>query len=146
LPAGGVRRLTLPPGEPEHPRLADAAVTLGEYRFDAQVLDWGSDVLASATPCGLLIIDELGPLEFVRRLGWTRAFDVLALCRYDLAVVVVRPELLVMAAEALHPTPSGVIAVTPGHAELAREELLGLLPDAPSPLARQTRAAGFALR
>ena len=42
----------------------------------------------------LLIIDELGPLEFVDKGGLQKAFEILDSNRYEKAIVVVRPSLL----------------------------------------------------
>jgi nucleoside-triphosphatase THEP1 len=67
------------------------------WRFDSEALCWGDSVLAQATPCQLLIIDELGKLELTRNLGFTTAFAALETQAYQLAVVVVRPELLHLA-------------------------------------------------
>ena len=44
---------------------------VGKWLFDPQVLRWGNAVLASCPPCDLLIVDELGPLEFNVGKGWT---------------------------------------------------------------------------
>ena len=66
---------------------------LGHWTFDGQALTWGNALLAQTPPCGLFVLDELGPLEFNRGQGWTAGLDFLAkpgACR--LAVVVVRPE------------------------------------------------------
>lgn len=39
----------------------------------------------------MLIIDEIGPLEFGRNAGWTASFGVLEGKEYQLAIVVIRP-------------------------------------------------------
>ncbi|HEY83524.1 MAG TPA: hypothetical protein G4N96_00215 [Chloroflexi bacterium] len=67
------------------------------WRFDPDALAWGAEVLRQATPCDLLIIDELGPLEFERRGGWLVALDIITQGDYRHALVVVRPELLEVA-------------------------------------------------
>jgi nucleoside-triphosphatase len=64
------------------------------YRFHPETLAWGAVVIDAATPCDLLLIDELGPLELARGEGWVGALDVLRLGRFRLAVVAVRPTLL----------------------------------------------------
>ncbi|MEI8132506.1 MAG: nucleoside-triphosphatase [Leptolinea sp.] len=69
-------------------------VATDHWNFDPEVLKWGSQVLGEIRECDLLIVDELGPLEFYRRQGWVEAFDVLGGGVYRLAVVVIRPELL----------------------------------------------------
>jgi len=71
-----------------------AAIRTPGYRFDAAALAWGAFILDIATPCDLLIVDELGPLELARGEGWVNALDVLRAGRFRLAVVVVRPALL----------------------------------------------------
>jgi nucleoside-triphosphatase THEP1 len=64
------------------------------WRFHAEGLAWGNDILLHATPADLLLIDELGPLELLRGGGWTSAIEVLRAGAYRLALVVVRPALL----------------------------------------------------
>ena len=69
------------------------------WSFDPSVVAWGNQVLADATPCDLLIIDELGPLEFERNEGWTEGFSALDEEKYKAAIVVVRPSLIDAAEE-----------------------------------------------
>lgn len=69
-------------------------VKLGDWTFDDQAIEWGNRLLGTAAPCDLLVIDELGPLEFDRNQGWSVSFDVLDARLYRLAVIVVRPEYL----------------------------------------------------
>lgn len=64
------------------------------WKFDDAVMDWGSQVLGTSTPCDLLVIDEVGPLELEREAGWQTAFTALKSGQYAIALVVVRPELL----------------------------------------------------
>jgi len=42
----------------------------------------------------LLIVDELGPLEFIHAKGWLSGLVALDSFRYRLALVVIRPELM----------------------------------------------------
>ena len=70
--------------------------TIGHWQMDPAVLEWGNELIRSACPCDLLFIDELGPLEFERREGYTAAFDVLRNGQYGAAYVVIRPECLEM--------------------------------------------------
>lgn len=78
-------------------------LVFGDWFFNRKTLKWGNQVLQSSVPCDLLIIDELGPLEFNLATGWMDAFDVIHTARYNLALVVVRPELLEPANNILHP-------------------------------------------
>ena len=74
-----------------------AVISTDHWVFDQEVLEWGNQILTQIEPCDLLIIDELGPLEFKRGLGWQSAFVVLEQQNYDSAVVVIRPELIINA-------------------------------------------------
>jgi nucleoside-triphosphatase THEP1 len=74
---------------------------LGDWFFSRSALAWGDSILQAIAPCDLLIIDELGPLEFVLLLGWMAAFEVLSRSRFRLALVVVRPELAETARRAI---------------------------------------------
>ncbi len=103
--SGDVRRLTLEPG-------ASPAVIQGRFRFAPETLVWGSAVLARATPCHLLVVDELGPLELERRQGWLKAFDVLREAGFTLAIVVVRPELVAQVRLRLPVGATAVLTVT----------------------------------
>lgn len=86
LRSGTVRRLAMRSDSP----------TPGSkhWKFDDTVMDWGSRVLEASTPCDLLVIDEVGPLELEREAGWQTAFTALKSGQYAIALVVVRPELL----------------------------------------------------
>jgi len=66
----------------------------GRYRFVPSSLAWGADLLTAATPCDLLVVDELGPLELELGQGLAKALDVLVKGAFSLALVVVRPALL----------------------------------------------------
>lgn len=63
------------------------------WAFAKEVVEWGNEVLKESTPCDLLIVDELGPLEFERGQGWLHGFAALDQGEYNLALVVIRPEL-----------------------------------------------------
>lgn len=67
------------------------------WRFVDETLAWGNDVFTHAVPTDLLVVDELGPLEWVEGRGWTAAFGVLDSEHYRYALVVVRPELVAQA-------------------------------------------------
>ncbi len=64
------------------------------YDFDQEVLAWADGLVASSSPCDLLILDELGPLEIQQDRGIVSALPLLREGRYRLAVVVVRPCLM----------------------------------------------------
>jgi nucleoside-triphosphatase len=62
--------------------------------FDEAVLAWGDTRLAASTPCDLLVVDELGPLELDEGRGWTAGIAAVDSGAYGAAIVVVRPALL----------------------------------------------------
>lgn len=70
------------------------ATSTQRWTFDDDVLTWGNTVLADCVPCQLLIIDELGTLEFERQSGLLNGFAALESGRFVSAVVVIRPELV----------------------------------------------------
>jgi nucleoside-triphosphatase THEP1 len=76
---------------------ADGGLRTPGWVFEETTVTWGNAVLAAATPCDLLVIDELGPLELERGEGWTAAFAAIDDGRYREALVVVRLELLGLA-------------------------------------------------
>ncbi|MFN2304222.1 MAG: ATP-binding cassette domain-containing protein [Anaerolineales bacterium] len=64
------------------------------WTFDPEVLNWADGVIASSGDCDLLIIDELGPLEFLKGKGLTSGLARIDSRDYKVAVVVVRSSLL----------------------------------------------------
>lgn len=74
-----------------------ATLRTNRWSFDADVMAWGNAVLQTAVPCDLLVIDELGPLEFERGEGWPAGLTALDSGNYRWGVVVIRPELLAVA-------------------------------------------------
>lgn len=68
--------------------------SFGEWVFDPSVLEWAKQVLHCSVPADLLIVDEIGPLEFELGCGWSSALDILAQKDFQAGLVVVRPEYL----------------------------------------------------
>jgi nucleoside-triphosphatase THEP1 len=102
LGSGEVRRLAN--------RYTQADNNLGpktkRWQFNADTLAWCNQVFDGIGSCDLLIVDELGPLEFERGEGMLAAFDVLEAGNYRLALVVVRPSLL---AQAMQRWPAAIM-------------------------------------
>jgi nucleoside-triphosphatase len=67
------------------------------WSFHAEALAWGNAALHAASPCDLLVVDELGPLEFERGAGWQAGLAAIEDRNYRWSVVVIRPELLSVA-------------------------------------------------
>jgi nucleoside-triphosphatase THEP1 len=73
-----------------------------DWQFDEETLDWGNQILSQCSHRlqknpHLLILDELGPLEFLHGKGLLNALRLIDQRHYTLACVVVRPGLLPMA-------------------------------------------------
>jgi len=86
-----------------HPHAeTDSVVT--RWFFDQHTLAWGNHILEDSAPCQVLVVDELGPLEFIQHKGWVKAMEVIEKGDYHLGLIVVRPELLEVAAERFQPT------------------------------------------
>ena len=64
------------------------------WAFDEEALAWGNQVLAKTGGCDLLLVDELGPLEFNRGQGWQNGLLAIDYGEYKIAVVVIRPVLV----------------------------------------------------
>ena len=77
-------------------------LTLG-WLFDAETLAWGESRLqamlksSNLLPIDLLIIDEIGPLEFERNQGWVSGLRLVDQRNYRLACITIRPALLLAA-------------------------------------------------
>ncbi len=78
------------------------------YQFDQAVVDEVNGHLAGIDQTELLLIDELGPLEFERGEGFIAALPLLQRRCFILALVVVRPALLTTA-EAMLPAVDRVL-------------------------------------
>ena len=78
------------------------------WRFDEATLTWGDEALrrAADTPADLVVVDELGPLEFQRGIGLVAGLGLVDALTSGVACVVVRPSLL---AAALKRWPDAVV-------------------------------------
>ena len=80
-----------PGWDPENPKR--------EWKMDLGVLQWGNEVIQNSMPTSVLIIDELGFLEFEKNSGWISSFEILKNGDYKVAIIVVRNGLLKQALE-----------------------------------------------
>lgn len=76
----------------------------GDWFFNQETLAWGNEVIANSLPSDLLVIDEIGPLEFYFSMGWFNALEVIQRTDFRLALVVIRPELVEAAGRNIQPT------------------------------------------
>ncbi len=94
----GIEALDLASGERR--RLAQrrtdssSGIQTQQWSLDRDTLDWCNQVLRAAVPCDLLVVDELGPLEFERDEGFQEGVIALDSGQYLVALVVVRRRLL----------------------------------------------------
>ncbi|NLO27124.1 MAG: hypothetical protein GX113_02930 [Actinobacteria bacterium] len=82
------------------------------WDFNAEAFAWADATLSQATPCDLLVVDELGPLELLGGRGWASALEVLRCRDYSVALVVCRPKLLEELKKQLGPVPISLFEVT----------------------------------
>lgn len=64
------------------------------WLFDSLVVAWADQVLKASLPADLLVVDELGELEFERGAGWQAGLMAIDSGRFKMALVVIRSELL----------------------------------------------------
>ena len=69
------------------------------WQFNAEVLNWANQSLDNLTKGDLLILDELGPLEYLENQGLVNGLKLIDEHRYRIACVTVRPLLLATAQE-----------------------------------------------
>lgn len=75
-------------------RLDEQSDVANLWVYDLEIVAWGNSILQSCYPCDLLVIDELGPLEFEQGSGWQAGLEAVDSRGYAIALVVVRAELL----------------------------------------------------
>lgn len=74
-----------------------AEATIGYWKMDESTLEWGNEIIAVLQEEDVIVIDELGPIEFEQSRGYWRALRLLDEGRYRIALAVVRPSLLSLA-------------------------------------------------
>ena len=88
LAAGESRRLANLRGE------ILTGVGTPKWDMDPEVMAWGNAILAEKPDCDVLVMDELGPLEFFRKEGFVNGLTLLDQKKFRAAFVVVRSSLL----------------------------------------------------
>lgn len=68
-----------------------------DWVFNEDTLAWGETCLQRIQNCDLFILDELGPLEFVREKGWQSGLAFIDSGEYRVACVVIRTSLVIAA-------------------------------------------------
>jgi nucleoside-triphosphatase THEP1 len=114
-------------------RLAERAGAVSEvtgpatpgWSFHAGTLAWCNSLLANAGHPDLLVVDELGPLEFERDEGLTHGMQAVDAGGFRMGLLVVRPRLL-PAARARWPDAMVLAVQDPSEMPAKVAELLGL--------------------
>jgi nucleoside-triphosphatase THEP1 len=78
------------------------------WELQSGVFEWVTEVLSAATPCDLLIVDEVGPLELLGGRGWVQALEVLRNGDFGAGLVVCRRTLLKELEASLGGPPAGL--------------------------------------
>ena len=99
----------------EHVAVGQGTANL-TWKFDDMGLARGAQILRGSTPCDVLVIDELGPLELIHNQGWISALDTLQAGNYRAALVVIRPGLIEDFQRQLNGR-APVMTVTPANSE-----------------------------
>lgn len=85
------------------PLEADISITTGQWRFNPRTIRWGNTILSDPTVESktakpkrpdLVIIDELGPLEFRQHQGLQAGMKLVDAWRSNLICVTIRPSLV----------------------------------------------------
>lgn len=103
-------------------------VVTGRWVFNAETLAWGNRILHDIDTCQLLLVDELGPLEWERQQGLTAAFAAIEQPGVERVLVVVRPVLL-GAARLRWPNAQVFEKTGQTNVEVAAREVLNLLQE-----------------
>jgi nucleoside-triphosphatase THEP1 len=103
----------------------DAKNPQRDWQFDWETLHWGNEVLGNSCPTDLLVIDEVGYLEFEKEEGWVNALAALDSRMYQYALVVVRPALIENALER-YPDAKLIKISTTENRETVIQELVSL--------------------
>lgn len=92
LATGEVRQLAVSDYKPDG--LEDDPI---HWTFDPLVMAWSDQIFLNAVPTDLLVVDELGPLEMKKGIGWINALHALDSRKYRQAILIMRPKLLALA-------------------------------------------------
>lgn len=99
------------------------------WTYAADMFSWANEVMSHATPCDLLVVDEVGPLELLGGRGWIQALEALRGHDFKVALVVCRPDLLDELEVSLGEPPNGVFRADSQNADelvaTMLEEMLG---------------------
>jgi len=96
-----------------------------QWQFDPDAMLWADRELEGSTPCDLLVVDELGVLEFERGRGWLAGLKAVDSGHYLAAIVVIRPELIEKAQKRW--TNAVIVDLAPNNRTACLERLVKLV-------------------
>lgn len=101
--------------------------TIGKYHMDEETMQWSLQRILTAlsAPIDAVIIDEIGPLELVKKKGFWPALDKLADAQASSVFMVVRPELLVCLQELLQPFQPATVTLSLSNRDEIPARMLG---------------------
>lgn len=70
------------------------SMRFGKWMFDADALAWGNRLLLNLPACDLLVVDEIGPMEFDLQQGWPACFNAISHPLAAITLATVRPAYL----------------------------------------------------
>jgi nucleoside-triphosphatase THEP1 len=85
-----VRRHLASPRHKQEPRSS----LCEDWQLDEETLAWGNRCLLNLDEADILILDEMGPLEYIQGKGLLAGLQLIDASSYRLAVVTIRPSLL----------------------------------------------------
>ncbi|MBN1878259.1 MAG: hypothetical protein JXA33_28830 [Anaerolineae bacterium] len=76
------------------PFSSEGGVRLPYFIMNPESLSRGARTLEQSFPTQVFVLDEIGPLELKRGEGWVQGLSLLQTSTYQVALVIIRPELL----------------------------------------------------
>jgi nucleoside-triphosphatase THEP1 len=100
---------------------------IGQWNFSCKGLETGLNAMRESSPCDVLIIDEIGPMEILNSKGWHFALELLNSLNYKKAIIPMRPWLLDQFMELTPPSTIVGITTDPLSRKIAMKDVLRLL-------------------
>lgn len=65
-----------------------------KWKFDEKLMDKINKHLGDLSNCDYVMIDEIGPLEIIKKQGFTNALKIIETAKFDNVIVAIRPSLV----------------------------------------------------
>jgi len=101
--------------------------TIGQYLMDESVMQWALRriLVGLQAPIDAVVIDEVGPLELLKKGGFWPALEQLGEAEATAAIIVVRPELLASLQELVKPFQPVTILLSLSNRDEIPNRILG---------------------